>query len=131
MLDFERFIKSFRYAGRGLIYALKAEQNFRLEVFGSIAILALMFYYDISWIKIVLASFLFLLILVLEIINTIFEEITDFLSKNHRLGDYSDLTAISTLKDNKIKNAKDLAAGAVLLGGIVSLFLLLAILLKI
>lgn len=62
-----------------------------------------MFYYNVSWIKIILVSFLLLLALVLEIINTIFEEMTDFLSKNHRLGDYSDLISVSAIKDNKIK----------------------------
>lgn len=131
MIDFEKFFKSFCYAGRGLLYVLKNEQNFRLEILGSVAILILMLYYEISWIKIVLAGFLFLLILVLEIINTIFEEITDFLTQNHRFGDHSDLTSTSAIKDNKIKNAKDLAAGAVFFAGIVSLLLLLAILFKI
>ena len=56
---------------------------------------------------------------------------SDFISRNHRIGDYSDLTSISVIKDNKIKNAKDLAAGAVLLVGIVSFLLLFAIYLKI
>lgn len=131
MLDLKKFIKSFYYAGRGLFYVFKNEQNFRLEIFGTVAILILMFYYEISWIKIVLAGFLFLLILVLEIINTVFEEITDFLAQNHRFGDHSDLTMTSAIRDNKIRNAKDLAAGGVLIVGTVSLLLLLAILFKI
>jgi len=131
MLNFKKFFKSFHYAGRGLLYVLKNEQNFRFEIFGSVAILVLMFYYEISWTKVVLASFLFLLILVVEIINTIFEEIADFLTQNHRFGDYSDMTAISSIRDNKIRNAKDLAAGGVLLVGMVSFLLLLAILFKI
>ncbi|MBU3965514.1 diacylglycerol kinase [Patescibacteria group bacterium] len=131
MIDFEKFFKSFHHAGRGLFYALKNEQNFRLEVFGVIAILILMFYYNVSWIKIILVSFLLLLALVLEIINTIFEEMTDFLSKNHRLGDYSDLISVSAIKDNKIKNVKDLAAAAVFLAGIFSLFIAIVIFLKI
>lgn len=131
MIDIKRFIKSFYYAGRGLAFVFKAEQNFRFEIFGSIAIVALMFYYDTSWMKIVLASFLFLMILVLEIINTIFEEMTDFLSRNHRVGDHSDLTMTATLRDNKIRNAKDMAAGMVLLVGVVSFFLLLAIFMKV
>jgi len=131
MFDFKKLIKSFYYAGRGLFYIFKKEQNFRLEIFGSIAILVSMFYYEASWIKIILAGFLFLLILVLEIINTVFEEITDFLAQNHRLGDCSDITMTGAVRDIKIRNAKDLAAGGVLLVGTVSLLLLLAILFKI
>lgn len=131
MFNFKKLAKSFHYAGRGLFYALKNEQNFRLEVLSVIAIPVLMFYYNVSWIKIILVSFLLLLILILEIINTIFEEITDFLSRNHRLGDYSDLTSVSAIKDNKIKNVKDLAAAAVFLAGIASLFIAIAIFLKI
>lgn len=131
MLNFNKLAKSFYYAARGLAYIFKNEQNFRLEVFGVIAIPVLMFYYDISWIKIILVSFLLLLILILEIINTIFEEITDFLSRNHRLGDYSDLPSVSAIKDNKIKNVKDLAAAAVFLAGIASLFMAIVIFLKI
>lgn len=114
-----------------MVFAFRNEQNFRLEIFFSIAIIALMFYYNIGWIKIILASFIFLVIMALEVINTVFEEITDFLVKNHRIGDYSDLTLTATIKDNKIKNAKDLAASAVLLFGIGSLLLLFAILFKI
>ncbi len=131
MFNFKKLAKSFHYAGRGLFYALKNEQNFRLEVFGVIAVLVLMFYYDISWIKIILISFLFLFLLILEIINTIFEEITDFLSRNHGLGDYSDLMSVSAIKDNRIKNVKDMAASAVFLAGIASLFIAIAIFLKI
>lgn len=131
MLKFKKLAKSFYFAGRGLYFILKSEQNFRLEVFGVIAVLVLMFYFNISWIKIILVSFLLLLLLILEIINTIFEEITDFLSRNHRLGDYSDPMSVNAIKDNKIKNVKDLAAAAVFLAGIFSLFIAIVIFLKI
>ncbi len=133
MFNFKRFVKSFYFAGRGLSLILKSEQNFQLEVIGVVTILVLMFYYNLSWIKIILISFLLLLILVLEVVNSIFEEIADFLSKNHRFGDYLDLASARDIKDDRIKirNAKDLAAAAVFLAGAASLFIAIAILLKI
>lgn len=129
MIDFKKLTKSFQYAFEGLDFAIKNEQNFRLELLGTIAILFAMIYFDAGWIKIILASFLLFAILILEILNTIFEELTDFLtdepcvahkmlnSKGKSYNSYND----------RIKIIKDLAAGMVLLSGIFFVFLALAI----
>lgn len=131
MLDPKRLAKSFYYAGRGLAYILKTEQNFRLQFFGAIFVIFWMFYYDFIWIKIVFISFLFLLILSLEIINTIFEEITDFLAVERRKNPLKGADNPDFAENNLIGHVKNLSAALVLFACIISLFLAIAIFLKI
>lgn len=133
MLDLKKLIKSFQYAIEGLVFAVKNEQNFRLEILGTVAMILGMFYYDIGWIKIIFASILLFAILLLEILNTIFEELTDFLTDEpraaHKALDSKEKSR--NAYNGRIKTIKDLAAGMVLLAGIFFGFLAIAIFLKI
>ena len=131
LFDFHRLMKSFRYAWQGLVYIFETEQNFRLELIGSVAITLLMFYYNISWIKIILVGFLLLFILSLEIINTIFEEVTDFLHDTRCLAASGQLKECEIKHNEIIKHVKDLAAAVVLLAGFFSAVLAIAIFLKV
>lgn len=133
MFNLGKLAKSFRYAIEGLIFVIKNEQNFRLEIFGAAAILFEMVYFNISWIKIILVSFLLFAILLLEILNTIFEELTDFLTDEPRAARrmFNSKEKINNSYNERIKNIKDLAAGMVFLAGIFFAFLALAIFFKV
>lgn len=129
MPSVKKLIKSFQYAGEGLFFVIKNEQNFRLEIIGAIAVFFGMFYFDIDWIKIILAGFLLFAILLLEILNTIFEELTDFLTEQPRMTSktFKSKEKTHNVYNIRIKIIKDLAAGMVLLSGIFFALLALAI----
>ena len=95
-----RFFKSFKYAGRGLKYTFLSERNFKIET--GVAILALLaaFYFHISRLELIMVVLLIALVLLMEIINTAFEYLTDLLKP--RLHSY-------------VYTIKDLMSGAVLL----------------
>ncbi len=133
MVNLKKLIKSFQYAGEGLIFVIKNEQNFRIEILGTVAILFGMFYFNVGWSKIVLVSFLLFAIMILEIINTLFEELTDFLTEEPCVGHkkLKSKEKIHNFFNLRIKNIKDLAAGMVLLGAIFFAFLALAIFFKV
>lgn len=133
MYRLKKLIKSFQYAIEGLNFVIKNEQNFRLEIIGSVAVLYGMFFLDMSWLKIVLISFILFGILILEILNTIFEELTDFLT-DEPCAAHKMLNSKEKGYNNynyRIKIIKDLAAGMVLLAGIYFIFAAIAIFMKI
>ena len=99
MLNFRRLYHSFRYAFRGLIMVWREEQNFRVQSFSAILALALAWYFHITrteWFFLVLVS---LVVLVLELLNTIFERFTDFFSPRlqHIAATVKDLMAAAVL----------------------------------
>ncbi len=133
MYRLKKLVKSFQYAIEGLAFVIKNEQNFRLEILGSVAVLYGMYFLDMSWLKIILISFILFGILILEILNTIFEELTDFLVEEpctaHKV--LISKEKICTNFNYRIKIIKDLAAGMVLLAGIFFIFAAIAIFVKI
>lgn len=78
-IDFGKLIKSFRYAGRGLWYAIKNEQNIRLHILASLVVIVLMVYFEVALWQAVTLLMIMMFILVLELINTIFEKVSDIL----------------------------------------------------
>lgn len=131
MLNSKKLIKSFYYAWKGLAYLFKTEQNFRIEVFGMFFVIFGMFYFGVSWTKITFVSFLFLLILSFEIINTVFEEITDFFVEERKRRLLKNTYDSDIMQDELIGHIKDLAAALVLFACIISLLIGIAIFLKI
>lgn len=133
MFNLKKLVKSFQYAGEGLVFVIKNEQNFRLEIIASVAILFGMYYFAIDWMKIILVSFGLFAILILEILNTIFEELTDFLVEEPCNAHKALISKekICTGFNYRIKIIKDLAAGMVLLAGVFFIFASIAILWKI
>lgn len=99
MFKIKRFLRSFRHAANGLRWALR-EQNFQVELAAAIAALLLALYFDISRGELSVLILVISLVLVMEIINTIFERILDILVP--RQHPYA-------------KIIKDMMAGAVLL----------------
>lgn len=100
----EQFNKSLGHALDGIEYAINHERNIKIEIFISILVSILGFLFKINIIEWCIIIITFSLVLGLELVNTAIERTVDLVTK-----DYYELA----------KNAKDVAAGAVL---IVSMF---------
>ena len=99
---YHRFLKSIQYAVRGLRTAW-GEYNFRVQVVVAACAMGLAAVLRISrmeWLVLILVS---ILVLVLELLNTIFEQLTDFFSPRF---------------SETARAVKDLMAGAVLVASI-------------
>lgn len=98
-------LKSFVFAFAGLKILQKEEHNFRIHLVFAILAISAGFMLKISpmeWIAIVFAiGFVF----VVEVINTVIENITDFISPDENFS---------------IKKIKDMSAGAVLISAIIA-----------
>ncbi|NRD80796.1 diacylglycerol kinase family protein [Bacillus sp. BRMEA1] len=97
--------QSFSYAFEGILIAIKEERNMRFHLCSSVVVIFLAFYFSISKIEWVLILLLICGMFALEIINTAIERVVDLSVK-----EYHPLA----------KQAKDLAAGAVLVYAILS-----------
>ncbi len=96
----KRFLKAFKFAFNGLIFAFKKEKNFKFHIFVTIFVVILSFIFKINkieWLFILSAIFF---VLVCELINTAIEKILDLVDNNY---------------NEKIKIIKDISAGFVLL----------------
>jgi len=96
-------IKSFGYALSGLHFVIRNEHNARLHVIAAIAVIAIGVFYQISQ-----ADWLILILSIVgvwfaETINTAFEYLCD---------------VVSPQKNEAVRHAKDIAAGAVLITAI-------------
>ena len=103
MDNFKKLFKSFRHAFRGLKYALKNEQNFQLEVLGGVFVVVLMCLFPTSGLEKIALFIVIFAVLVIELINTIFERVVDMLKP--RVHPYAQVV-------------KDIMAAAVLLSSI-------------
>ena len=98
-------IQSFGYAGRGVWLAISTEANMKIHL--SVAVLVVMagFFFQISATEWMACLLCFGLVFTTEMINTAIENVVDLASPNrHELA----------------RNAKDVAAGAVLISAIIS-----------
>jgi len=106
MLTFSsrRLMQSFRCAFRGLKHAFLEEQTFRVQVIiiGSV-IVVLMLCFHLSTLEKAIIVLVIFFIWILELINTIFERLTNIIKPN--------ITP-------EVRAIKDMIAGAVLLGSI-------------
>lgn len=93
----------FNHALRGLLQMLKTERNFKIHVFAFISVIILGFTLEVSkpdWIILLLVSGF---VLTMEIINSAIEQLCNL---------------YSTERNEKIKNIKDISAGAVLIAAL-------------
>ena len=103
MNSFQKLFKSFRYATRGLKYVLKNEQNFQIEILGGLFVVILMYLFPTRSLEKIALFIVIFAVLVMELINTIFERVVDMLKP--RVHPYAQLV-------------KDVMAAAVLLSSI-------------
>lgn len=102
--QWKRFLSSFRFALNGLRIALK-EPNFRFHLTAAAAVVAAGFFFALSPIEWLFILVMIFGVLTLEVINTAIEKTVDLVTKDYQL---------------LAKQAKDLAAGAVLLFSILA-----------
>ena len=99
--------KSFWNAIQGVIWMLKSERNFQIEVLALLINLFLIVYFKVTAIEATIILVVAFAVLSLEIINTCIEKVCDIIQPGF---------------DDRIKIIKDSAAGAVLLMAITSVF---------
>ncbi|RYG17560.1 MAG: diacylglycerol kinase family protein [Chitinophagaceae bacterium] len=107
-----RFIGSFNYAFKGLVYAFKSQLNFKIHCVVALLVIALGFYVHLAvaeWLWIVFAIGL---VMIIELINTGIEVLVDLVSPQIQ---------------PRAGAIKDLAAAAVLISAIVALVIGLCI----
>lgn len=105
MIKFERLVKSFLYAFKGLVKVFKEEQNLRIQSFFALIVIVLGVYLRIGsrdWAIIFLAIGL---VILAETINSAVERVADVLKP--RIDDY-------------VKEIKDIMAAAVMVVSIVA-----------
>ncbi|MBI5732201.1 MAG: diacylglycerol kinase family protein [Candidatus Magasanikbacteria bacterium] len=79
MFKWRQLIKSFRYAFKGLRLIFKEEQSFRIQVAAAVGALILMAVFSLrNWEKVALILAISF-VLVLELINSIFERLADMM----------------------------------------------------
>jgi len=105
MERFKQFSRSMRHALRGLWYAFRHEKNFQNELVIAILVVIAMVYLKLSREAMVALIFMIMMVLIMELINTIFERVVDILKP--RVHPYARLI-------------KDLMAATVLITSIVS-----------
>ncbi len=97
------FFKSFKYAFRGIVSAIKTQRNFRIHIVAMIYVTAFSFFYDLNITQYAVLILTFVIVVSLELVNTSLESVVDICSSQ-----YSKLAEI----------AKDCSAGAVLVSAI-------------
>lgn len=102
-----KFLKSFYYAGRGIIFGFK-DRNMKIHGLMAILVIIVGWYLKLSAIKWVIIFVLIALVLAVELINTSIEELANVVKKNNN-SDYEETKA-----------TRDLAAGAVLVIAVMS-----------
>lgn len=100
-----RFLKSFRYAYEGIIHACKTERNIKIHILTAVVVIILGLLTHLNLIEWFIVLMLIGGVIALELMNSAIERVVDLTtSERHPLA----------------KQAKDLAAGAVLVYAIVS-----------
>ena len=106
------FIKSFKYAIRGLYEVAKKERSFRFQLLAAVVVICLLIAFPLAtWERVVLIVMV-AAVLVLEVINSIFERISD---------------ALKPRLHPMVREVKDMMAGAVLLTAITSVIVAILI----
>jgi len=101
-----RFLKSFKFAAKGLSYTVATQPNFIFHLVAALLVVTAGWYFDVSkgeWLAIVICIGL---VMVTELLNTGIEVLVDWLSPEFNV---------------KAGLVKDIAAGAVLVAALVAL----------
>ncbi len=106
MISMGRFARSFSYALKGILFAMRNERNFQIETVVGLFAIVLMLFLPLSGMERALVILSIVLVLTLELANTALERIIDILKP--RVHPYA-------------RVIKDVMAGAVLLASLASL----------
>lgn len=102
-----KLIDSFNYAIEGILYALKTQRNMKIHFFVSIAILIFSLFFELSRFEFLILLLTISLVIIAEMINTAIEAAIDLITDQYHIF---------------AKIAKNVAAGAVLIAAINSIF---------
>src|SRR4030042_1674139 len=108
MIRFNRLLKSFRYAWKGLVKTFREEQNFRIQSVIGLVTLMLAALFKINVFEWCLLIFVISLVLLMELANSALERVTDVLKP--RINSY-------------VMEIKDIMAAAVMLASLVAIII--------
>jgi diacylglycerol kinase len=103
MVDTGRFLRSLRFAVKGIMTLAREEQSFRLQLFAAAALTVLIFVFKLSRAETALLVVVAAMTLVLELLNGAVERLVDLFKP--RMHEYAE-------------QIKDMMAGAVLVSSI-------------
>ncbi|MFZ2190228.1 MAG: diacylglycerol kinase family protein [Candidatus Magasanikiibacteriota bacterium] len=78
-MNLSRLVQSFKEAIQGVAYVFKHEQNFRLQVLISCLVLLLVWLFELSKAEMIVIFLLIILVLILELLNSAVEKLSDIL----------------------------------------------------
>ena len=99
-INFKKFLLSLKFAISGIRVIFREEQSFRIQVIISVVVITSIFYFKLSAVEAVVIFTIMFLVLMAELINSLFERILDIVHPSD---------------DIKVKKIKDMASGIVLL----------------
>jgi diacylglycerol kinase (ATP) len=97
--------RSFVYALRGLIHAVRSERNLKIHLLATVLVVAALIYFPVERWEIVAALTCIGVIWAAEMLNTAIEHLSDFVHPDHH---------------EKIGRVKDIAAGGVMLMALIA-----------
>lgn len=98
-----KLVRSFNLAITGIFTALKSERNMKIHIIAAILVFTLSLFFRLTQSEILFIALAVALVLITELFNTAIEKLGDAITKE---------------KNELIKDAKDIAAGAVLVATI-------------
>ena len=101
-------VKSFYYAGEGLVHFFRREHNAWIHLCATVVVIVLALVVKVSYLEAIALAFAVGLVWVAEILNTCIERMADLITQERHPG---------------IKAVKDMAAGAVLVAAIVAVII--------
>ncbi len=99
MINLKSFGKSLAYAAKGVWRVARTEQNFRIECVAAVAVVVAMYWLGLSGMEKAVLTLAIALVLVLELMNSIFERLVDLLKPriHHYVEEIKDIMAGSVL----------------------------------
>ena len=95
-----RFLKSFKYAFRGIVYCINNERNMRIHTVAALYVFVFSFFFDLSRTGYAVLFLTFSSVIVAELFNTVAEELSDMAAASFH---------------PVVRIVKDMAAGGVLI----------------
>lgn len=103
MFDYQRLIRSFRFAFAGITYAIQYNQNVRIHISVAVLVVVTSIIFQVNPYEMGILGVMILLVIATEMVNTAIEQMVNLITNDHK-------------KEAKI--AKDVSAGMVLLTAI-------------
>lgn len=102
-INFKKLSKSFGFAFAGLRVIFNEEHAFKVMFLIAAAVIAAMFYFQLPLTQKAVLLTMIVLVLILELVNSVVEKVMDFISPGH---------------NGRVKIIKDVMAGIVLLASL-------------